>query len=169
MNHKAQIKMGETLGVLIVFFLIVGISIGFYTMIQKDSIKTRAREQLEKETIRIALKAAHLQEITCTQDRDIEEVNCIDWYKATSFKQVIESDQQAFLFYEADFRSSKITLQQVYPVDPALPLTLDLYSNPPKHVANRIQTAIPVVIRDPTIANALQQKSIGLLFVEVYS
>lgn len=165
---KAQMKMGETLGVLIVFFLLLGLSIAFYASFQKTAIRESIQEQFDKEAVRIALKAAYLPEIVCTQDRDVAEENCVDREKVQAFANLV-TEQEAFLFYESDFRKSRITLQEVYPVPAAESVSeWVLYDNAPSTVKSKITTTIPVVIKNPLVQNPLQQRSIGKLVVEVY-
>ncbi|MBI4150106.1 hypothetical protein HY488_01750 [Candidatus Woesearchaeota archaeon] len=164
MNQKAQMQMAETIAILLVFFVIIGLSLTYYGAFQAGSIREAQREQFEKEAIRIALVVSHLPEVACSDDNQITE-NCFDKLKVQSLSTLAAQggNEEAFLFYQSEFRDSKVVIQQIFPdVEEFV-----IYDNAPAEFTEMIPTFIPMTIRDPT--KHLQfQNTLGLLTVEVY-
>jgi hypothetical protein len=156
--------MAETIAILLVFFIILGLSLTFYGAFQAGSIREGFREQFEKEAIRIALVVSNLPEMACTDDNQLTQ-NCMDKLKLQALAGLARQggDEAAFLFYQTEFRDSKVTIQEVFPdVEEFV-----IYDNAPENFTEMIPTFIPLAIKDPT--RPLQaQNSLGLLTVEVY-
>ncbi len=165
MMRKAQIQMAETIAILLVFFVIIGISLAFYGVFQTSSLREVQREQFDKEAIRVALLISHLPEIACS-DNNLITQNCLDKVKVqglNTLAQQRDGNDEAYLFYQTDFRNSKVTIQEVFPNNEII----FLYDNPPVDYTEIIPTFIPVTIKDP-LKSLQAQNSLGVLTVEVY-
>jgi len=158
---KAQIKMGETMAILLVFFILLGLGLIFYGAVQQTSIKESGREAFQRESVKIALKTTFLPELQCSKKNFATE-NCMDLYKLAALSSVINPgspnyDPDLFLFYQRDFGDSVITVQEIFP---SLGETYTLYKNEPPNIEDydSIPTFIPISIRNPT-------KSLGSQYV----
>lgn len=160
--------MAETIAILLVFFIILGLSLLFYGSFQAGSLREAGREQFEKETIRIALLVSHLPEVACSDNGIITE-NCVDRVKLEALSARADpkrGSENVFLFYQKDFRSSMVKIENVFPpVAGQKPFLL--YNQTPANFTEMIPTFIPITIRDP-LKPAAFQNSFGLLTVEVY-
>lgn len=166
MGHKkAQLQMAETIVILLVFFVIIGLSLIFYGAFQTGSIQEAQKGQFEKEAIRIALLVSHLPEVACSDDNQVTE-NCFDKLKVQAFSSLAGQgggNEDAFLFYQTEFRDSKVIIQEIFPDTEEFVV----YDKSPENYTEMIPTFIPMAIRDPT--KPLQfQNAFGVLTVEVY-
>jgi len=162
---KAQLKMAENIAVLLIFFIIIAFGLIFYGVFQAGSIRESQREVFDREAVRIALTASYFPELMCTEDNHITE-NCMDMEKVHALSErgaPGSVDRDMFLFYESEFRDSKIIVQEVFPSDSYWVI----YDNAPGNFTEMIPTFIPVTIKDPT-RRLGKQYALGLLTVEVY-
>ncbi len=66
MARKSQIQMGETIGILFVFFILVVFGFVFYMNVMKGSSKVEMEENIQLKTIGIAQRASFLPELQCS-------------------------------------------------------------------------------------------------------
>lgn len=181
--------MGETIMVLLAFFILLGIGLVLYAQYQKTSMQRSAAESFEREAVRIALKMAFYPELACSEGGVINE-NCFDLHKAVAFAQKIQNDENMFLFYETELRDSNISIEQVFPeadstnipfetsegVSPdGQPVTklnrITLYDNAPTvaegESMEKFPTFIPITLRDET-KGKVRKDALGMLVIEVY-
>ena len=159
MKRKAQVKMFETIAILVVFFFLVAFGFIFYTRIREITSGAEFEEAEVLRAIQIAERTEFMPEITCSSDIVKEIQNCIDTYKLDYFKETLAANENKIYYYEI-FGTSKITIDQIYPAGDSTVL----YDNS-KENAESLQTQIPVSIYDP-IAD---KYSYGVLLVDVYS
>lgn len=108
---KAQIKMMETIAILIVFFILLTVVGIFYATFQKESIRKTVSQVVDKETVQLALKLSSLPELRCSKN-NIQEDNCIDSYKLSALKEIVDENKE---YYNLIFGKSYISLEEVYP------------------------------------------------------
>ena len=119
-TQKAQMKMGETIMVLLAFFMLLGIGLVIYANFQKTSILRQASETFEREAVRIALKTAFYPEFACSEGGVVNE-NCFDIHKVRAFGKLSDLSEEGggneafFLFHETELRDSKIYIEQIFP------------------------------------------------------
>ncbi len=111
--RKSQIKMGETIAVLIVFFILLLVGMVFYAKFKGDSIERKREEMDIMNTIEIAIKASRLPELQCTT-AGIECGNTIDLLKLQALEEIIKYDLIGNPYYDM-FYASEIVIEQVYP------------------------------------------------------
>ncbi len=143
---KGQIKMFETVGVLVVFFFLLSVGFAFYFQMQKSSVSKDVEESLQQKSFNTALKAMYLPELDCSflvAQRD----NCIDLIKADEFSGLVSNNESAALFYYEEFGNSRISLRQVYPSMFDLVLYESKPSGKPVQV---ISTQTPILIFNPS-------------------
>jgi len=80
MKKKSQIKMFETIAVLIVFFFLIGFGMTFYFMIAKSGAKKEAERAQSLKVIQVLQKISHLPELDCIRV-GVETENCFDLIK----------------------------------------------------------------------------------------
>ena len=156
-NKKAQIKMFETIAILIVFFFLVAFGMIFYSQMQKGSIKGEFQEIYELRAMNTVQLANYLPEIQCSSENIVTD-NCFDIEKLNSFENVSENNK---LFYHNLFYSSNITVEQIYP---PLIKKWNIYSSIPKNWNDMSKTHIPILLYDPIE----RRYNTGVLHVEVY-
>ncbi|HIH46939.1 MAG: hypothetical protein QT07_C0007G0024 [archaeon GW2011_AR16] len=172
MGKKAQMQMGETIMVLLVFFIIITIGLVIYGTYQAGQIKQSIREAFDRDAVVIALRVSFLPEVTCSENNVVEE-NCFDIEKIRAFKSemVNGANDDMFLFYVGDLKKSKISVKQLFPL-PVENQVTELYNNiPPENERAEqheiIPTFIPISLKDPT-RRAGKEYAFGVLTVEVY-
>lgn len=187
-------QMGETIMVLLAFFILLGIGLVLYAQYQKTSMQRSASESFEREAVRIALKMAFYPELACSEGGVINE-NCFDLHKAVAFANKLNRnkpgfDETAFLFYETELRDSNISIEQVFPEadatnmpfeasegvspdgEPVIKLNrITLYDNAPTvaegESMEKFPTFIPITLRDET-KGKMRKDALGMLVIEVY-
>lgn len=169
-------QMGETIMVLLAFFILLGIGLVLYAQYQKTSMQRSASESFEREAVRIALKMAFYPELACSEGGVINE-NCFDLHKAVAFAQKIKNDENMFLFYETELRDSVIYVEQVFPPPIASEIPFEessritLYTNAPTvaegESMEKFPTFIPLTLRDET-KGKVRKDALGMLVIEVY-
>ncbi len=115
--RKAQIKMGETIAVLIVFFILLMFGLIFYSKFREDSLRNKIAEQDLLNKIDVATRISLLPELQCTS-LSIECGNSIDLYKLMALAQGNKKGAQQIPgnpYYDL-FHASKINYTQVYPL-----------------------------------------------------
>jgi hypothetical protein len=164
MNKKSQIKMTETIGVLVVFFILVLFGMIFYSQYQKSAIKQQQQAAVVKRTVAISLKAYYLPELRCTKGFDVVIPACIDLYKAKIFEQHTRENHD---FYSVVFGKSDIYVKDIENNS-----VISLYNNTPAEWVKRIKIRFPVSIYDTTALGSggevLGTFVFGALNVDVY-
>ena len=110
-SKKAQMKMGENIAVLFVFFLIIAFGMIFYMRVLKHTSQTRDIENFELQSIKIAQLVNFLPELQCSSDNIVKDA-CIDLYKLQAFKDIVNKNQD---YYYNLFKFSKIEVDEIYP------------------------------------------------------
>lgn len=114
MDRKAQIKMFETLAVLVVFFFFLIFGASFYFKLQENSLERDFARNLDLRAVQIAQKSITLPELRCTFPY-AERSDCIDFDKAREFKKLLDDNPNIRLSYlDNTFGLSSITLNVVY-------------------------------------------------------
>jgi len=161
---KAQIKMFETMAVLIIFFFLLVSGAAFYFQIQKSSLQRDIAEQEQLRSFQIVQKASFLPELDCSFV-SIQKDNCFDKLKVIELSSELEeSASDNFLeYYFNVFGFSDVRIKQVYPVNDSFSFTL--YKNIPSEYRSIIKTQSPVLLFD-AIDNSYD---FGIIEVDVYA
>ncbi len=183
-------QMGETIMVLLAFFILLGIGLVLYAQYQKTSMQRSAADSFEREAVRIALKVSFYPELACSENGVINE-NCFDLHKVVAFANKVNRnkpgfDETAFLLYETELRDSTIYVEQVFPPPdtatipfetaesigdaPAALNRITLYDNHPEENTvswEKFPTFIPITLRDET-KGSVRKDALGMLIIETY-
>jgi hypothetical protein len=161
-NQHAQIKMFETIGVLIVFLILLAFGLIFYNAIQEGSVKDQLREQREGQALTIIEKSLLLPEIDCSTVL-FTDLYCIDILKLESFIEVLEEGNIAVQAeYFTVFKNSEVLVKEVWPNTGANPIII--YSNIPDEFVSKNSFTTPILLKNP-----LQKEDVfGILEVNTY-
>lgn len=172
---KAQIKLAETIGILVIFFLLMVFGFGFYGGVQGNNVKKAETKAFELRTIEVAQRVLFLSELQCTEDEAVD-IDCFDLLKVKEFYDIAAKEPtqavpntkfmaSAKLHYLNIFGKSKITLHFVYPksVDYPEPDGIILYKNFDTKFTRKLVTNVPVSIYKPT----KREYAFGYIQIEV--
>lgn len=169
-SRKSQMKMLETIAVLLVLFILIAIGSIFYFKLQSSSVKETTKERAKQHAIEIAQSAMFLTEIQCTNN-NVAVSNCVDWYKADALKTAIELDPNLKNNYYFElFKYSNITVYQIYPVETnPLKSSVVAYDFQPPNLKSEEAFRVPVLIYNPDYRSEKNVFAFGYLEVIVYT
>ena len=107
--------MFETVAILVVFFIIVGVGFIFYSSINKTMITREAKDRTELKSIEAAQRLTYLPEIKCTSSVAKEIGSCVDYYKIKMFKRMFESNPNPKEYYYDILGFATIKVTELYP------------------------------------------------------
>ena len=158
-NKKSQIKMFETIAVLIIFFVLIGFGLVFYSSIQGQGFQAKQEENFELKAIQTAQLVSFLPEIQCSSDGIITN-DCFDILKIEALNYVINTGELRNEYYFDTFGYSDISINQIYPPG----VNWNIYE---RHLTNsKAKSSIQIPI---SLYNASSRKyNFGVLNVAVY-
>ena len=160
MKRKAQIQMGESIIVLIIFLLLVVFGVVMYAKIQQFTGKRQVQEHQEDINIQIEQKIRFLPEITCGT---ILPFDCYDSGKLYAFRTT-RTDPEFELYYNSVvFPRAKVTLVEVFPI-PSSFILYDVSEEEQDQYMGSTPFRTPVVIYDPIY----DTYNFGFVEIEVY-
>ncbi len=107
----SQIKMVESVFVVIIFMVILMIGIVFFSRFQQSDAQFRETERRLTESIQLAQTFASLPELSCTEGSVISD-SCLDLMKLEAMDLLARSDH---IYYFDLFRYGTITVERLYP------------------------------------------------------
>ena len=140
---KAQIKMFETIAVLIVFFFLLFTGSIFYFAAQKSALQKEKTAASEQYAFQIVLKALYMPELDCSF-LVTQKDNCIDKIKLKKLAQLITTNEKAQTDYYGEFGYSTITVNEIYPEQ----TTQTIYNNTPTEYIGKIASQNPILLYD---------------------
>ena len=159
---KAQIKMFENIGVMIIFFFLLVFGASFYFTIQKASLEKEAERINQIAAVQQALRLTFLPELDCSF-AGVQTENCFDRFKVNA---LIEQKPATQLSYFNIFGYSNVTLKTVYSPLFAKPADVAIYSRTVEGSYTR--TAVPVLICEDGCDPLYLKYSFGVLQVDSY-
>jgi hypothetical protein len=157
---RAQIKLFESLAVLVIFFFFIVFGASFYFKLQESSLRKQLDENSQLHTQQIAQKSSTMPELECSS-LGVAQENCIDVLKVQAFANLLANDDTARLDYFKLFDYSTLVVHEVYPSADSWTV-YDRQQENKTTSSNVIQ--IPVLIRHP----AQGANAFGYLEVKVY-
>ena len=114
-SKKSQLKIGESILVLLIFFILLTIGLIFYAKVQSHVAEQEMDEFNAKRTIDMALAVKFMPELQCTMQAT-EEFDCIDELKLKAFKAMMQSnDNPSFRrYYARMFPNAKISIKESF-------------------------------------------------------
>jgi len=158
MENKAQIKMFETIAILVVFFILLMFGFTFYTKVQETTSRRAAEEQTTLRAVDISEKVIFLPEIEYYEDNNPK--GGIDILKLNAAAQIINENMQD---YFSLFEYSYIYVEEI-PLDGATPRKWLLYNFSREEDKGAVSTPFPTILYDPIE----DRQAFGVLYVDVY-
>ena len=122
-SKKGQVRITETIAVLLIFFLIIVFAMIFYGNYQKTVMEEKENEAFADKAIRITTKLLSLPELACTKGDSDYESFCFDMLKLRHVNDLFK-ENLADYYYDL-FSYSRVTVYQIYPfIDQNDPLNL---------------------------------------------
>jgi len=188
LQKRGQLKMLESIAVLIVFSFLVGLGINFYGKMQLQSLEAAKADFSRTDAIKISQMIVHLPELRCSLE-NTNQGSCIDLYQAQAWasmqldcgQTVGGSDSsiatslcsERLKQYFEQIGVGEIVLKRIYSsTDPTGQIfsqttwVLYNYSQSPNSNAAPTFTQIPVIISDS--ASQYPRHDLGVLQVKVY-
>ncbi|MBW2963899.1 hypothetical protein KY363_00425 [Candidatus Woesearchaeota archaeon] len=155
---KAQIKMGETIAIMFIFFVLLIVAAVFYMNLQRSTVTREIAEAYDLQAIQLAQTISFLPEVQCTES-NVVKASCFDYYKMIGLSNVTGSAQGRML-YSREFGTSTIRLIQLYPEGP----DFVLYNNSKQNFTSAPVSHIPIML-----FNASSDKYyFGVLQITIY-
>jgi len=139
---KAQIKMFETVGVLVIFFFLLVSGGVFYFRIQESSLERELAKQAQLRSLEAAQRATFLPELDCSLV-GIQRENCFDMFKLEVFTGILAQHVEE---YFQMFGYSTVVVRQVYP---ERGFNMTIYDYPLDEFKYAPKSLIPVLLYDP--------------------
>ena len=155
---RAQIKMFETVGVLVVFFFLLAIGVVFYFNAQESAMEQELKKQILMRSLQSAQSATFLPELDCSFVTVTRE-NCFDLKKLEVFPNLVAEREQD---YFRMFGYANVTVRKVYPESDDV---YELYDKPLDEYTDAIKSLIPVLLYDPV----LRSYDFGVIEVTTYA
>jgi hypothetical protein len=153
---KAQLKMTETIMVLIIFLFLLVFGLVVYARWAKTENNQAANEVASLIALQISQKVQFMPEIQCTTEGTID-FNCVDILKLEALKGIGDRER---LIYEKLFPNTVVKITQVYPEEKSW----DVYGSAPLF-KNVRRFYIPVALYDAKI----DQTNMGFMEIAVYT
>ncbi len=155
---KAQIKMAENIGVLVIFFVLIVIAIVFYMAFQQGAIQEKVSEFKTRNAVQLATKIALLPELQCRKN-NVQEEHCFDKLKIDATKLLL-SDPTNEDYYFRILGYSTIKIKSLYPNS----FSSSIYDKQKPEFSNNDTFSIPVSVYNP----GTNLYNYGVLEVNVY-
>lgn len=159
-GKKSQIEMGETVAVLIIFFIMLVLAFTYFIFIKAGESTDLLQEKEAKQSIKVTQEATFLSELACTHEGVVQN-DCVDLRKLNAFQEV---RAEAGLLYFDKLGYSKVKVFKTYPDDEKDWLVYETLD--PKRSATRV-TQIPISILSIT-NDGFEQYMFGYLEVTYY-
>lgn len=159
---KAQIRLFESMAVLVVFLLLLGIGSVFYFKLQRASIE---REIIKSENLRsmqLYQRALYLPELDCSFV-SVQRNNCFDILKIKFFSEALNAEELRIGYFDV-FGFSKVRVKQVYPSESDW---FVLYSNVPDDYSSKISSHSSVLLFNAT-SGSYGSYGFGVVEVDYY-
>ncbi|MBN2112246.1 hypothetical protein JW707_04055, partial [Candidatus Woesearchaeota archaeon] len=139
---KAQIKMFETIAVLVVFFFLLVFGVSFYFVLQRSSYNRQVDRNAQLVSVQLSQKISDIPELDCALV-GIQIENCIDMIKLDKFNEVLQTDDGQLAYFDV-LGYSKIYARTIYPEFKKY----DLYDKEPEKFMAAYRNQIPLLLFD---------------------
>jgi len=143
MNKQAQMRILESVAVLIVFFILLVIGSSVYFGIQNSRLSKEKIIYENVEALRTLIKLQSLPELDCSF-ASAHTINCFDLYKLEAFSDLAKKES-AQEFYYPLFGDATININVLFPVS----LNFTIYDIHPVKFKSFIKKVMPVLFYDP--------------------
>lgn len=159
-KKKSQIQMFETIAVILIFFILIGIGAIFYVRVYKNNMDITKYGYSQSKSVAIAQRTMFLPEMQCSKNKIITD-NCIDILKLEAAISVINLNE---IHYYDMLEFGEINLTQAYPRSSSAP-KWTVYSRKIEKPTSSFLTFVPISLYDP----AADTYGFGILSIETQS
>ncbi|RLE48361.1 hypothetical protein DRJ25_00030 [Candidatus Woesearchaeota archaeon] len=143
---KAQMRVLESVAVLIVFFILMVIGSSVYFGMQNSKLKKDRVVFEDSEALRALVKLQSLPELDCSF-ASAHTINCFDLFKLQAFSNLTKSES-AQEFYYPLFGDAVISVKVVFPLE----RNFTLYDVHPVEFKSLVRKTMPVLVYDPVLS-----------------
>lgn len=162
-STKAQMKIGETMMILVIFFVLLVLGLIFYIRFQMTHIENQSIRNAEYLAIQTIQKIQFLPEFQCTIKGKIK-FNCLDVMRAKAVSKINAANPEYTRIYSRLFPQSMVSVYRVYPQPYGNMHGMRIYGT---NLANNSMTVFPVPI---TLYNASSESyEWGYLNITVFT
>ncbi|MFH1064245.1 MAG: hypothetical protein V1729_04150 [Candidatus Woesearchaeota archaeon] len=158
-GKHAQMKMGETIAIMFIFFLLLIAGAVFYMNLQRSSISQDISQAYELRAVEIAQTISFLPEVQCTES-NVVKASCFDIYKMIGMS-VVSQTTKGNTLYLREFGTTTIKLTKLYPGGG----NWVLYDNPKESFSSAPITNVPIMLYNSTS----DKYYFGVLQITTYS
>jgi hypothetical protein len=149
--------MAENVTIMIVFFLLVGLGLMFYSKISRQNALSEIEKKDTLDALSVSQLVLNMPELGCSNDNVIVE-GCIDKFKLMSVGSIFTLNE---LFYFDIFQFSTVSVNVLYPEAEEFVI----YSRESEDLTETTLVQFPISVYD----SASDLYSFGVLKVEVHS
>mgnify|MGYP006302726549 CR=1 FL=1 len=116
-KKKAQIRLFESIAVLVIFVFIIALGLKFYTNVKIAKLKDAEARFSELDAVKSAIILSNLPEISCSF-QGISETACFDLYKVIAWNNKMNGgpSEIAFIdYYLPVLGRSEMVIERIYP------------------------------------------------------
>jgi len=159
MSRKAQMKMIESILVMVIFFFLLVFGIAFYAGFSSKSGDKRRGESTDIKLMQTAQRVHYMPELQCTKDGTEVVADCFDMIKADAFKTFAANNSR----YSKLYYNTMINITQLYPNNGIITSTM-IYNNSGLKNPNLEFFYLPITLYDATE----NSYSFGIATIGVY-
>jgi hypothetical protein len=142
---NAQMKMMESVLVLVIFFFLIVFGVGFYVYFTKVSDKDKVSESQELYAIESTQRMKYMAELQCTKGGSEVVPDCFDIIKIKVFKEISKDNPR----YERLYPGISINITQIYPPDGNGRKGDIIYDNHPANITGEDIFYLPLALYNP--------------------
>lgn len=158
-NRKAQIKMGETIAIMFIFFILLIVGAVFYLNMQRTTVGRDIQQAYELRAVELSQIISFMPELQCTE-ANVVTPSCFDIDKILALSRVA-ADGKPLLLYDREFGQVKIEVNVIYPVE----MNITLYNNPKPDFTSAPVTHVPISLFN----GSSNSRYFGVLDITVYN
>jgi hypothetical protein len=160
---KSQIKLFESIMVLVVFVFLIAIGLRFYTTTQANSLKNIAAEISTLDSLKTTIVLANMPDIACTFEGD-SDLSCIDLYKVRAWATLMEEGTSFVDKYISLVGLSDIIVERLYPDPYNWTIYNSSFQNSGYTILGSTYISVPTTIFDPVN----RKNQLGIIHVRTY-
>ena len=160
MNKKSQIKLFESIAVLVIFIVLVSIGVRFYASVQMNSLREAQIKFSRLDSVKTSIIIANMPELSCSFE-GITDTSCTDYLKLLAWEKLTNDPNDLSFkdFYYTQLGKSLIQVEELYPDEQYI-----VAYNESENGTSSDYLMVPTVIHDP----AYKENKFGILHIRTY-
>lgn len=145
-SKKGQIKFGETIAILFIFFILLIVGFVFYARFAAVSATQDQVKAQELQSVEVGQAVSFLSELACT-DYNVVESGCFDLHKVAALSELgtgPNSNPIARAYYLQTFGKARINVRQIFPPGP----DRLIYDNSASNFTSSSNNYFPIALKD---------------------